>query len=339
MKNKWEFGYTFDDVLIKPKFSEMQSRKIVNLRSNISQYVSLELPVISANMATLTGLRMAEAMAKGGGLGILHRFMDFENNIHEFKALEYQQLGCGVSIGLGPIEQNRANALIEVGAKIICIDVAHGATQMVVNQYRYLRDKYGSKIVIIVGNFADAVSLLDFLNRCGDSDSWPDAIKIGIGPGSVCTTRVKTGIGVPQLSAIIQCTRAVDGNTYIIADGGMRNPGDIAKAIAAGANAVMLGGMLAGTNESAGGTTYRGSAANGYGEGWKTAEGVEAVVSPKGPVSCILKDIEGGLRSALTYTGSRNLEEFRQNAKFIRVSSSTKYESMAHLRGEIRNDK
>lgn len=346
---------TFDDVLIKPKFSSIGSRKDVDLTTNLGDN-SLSLPVLSANMSTITEGKMALAMGEAGGLGILHRFCSIEDNILMFAAASNSKTGVGVSVGLSDEEKLRAESLIDAGAEIICIDVAHGAQMAVVEQVRWLREKYKDNLYIIVGNFATPHSIQGFESHLGISKC-PNIYKVGIGPGSACTTRLKTGCGVPQLSAILSTAKEYN----IIADGGMKTPGDIAKALAAGAKAVMIGGMISGTNETPGEvienppphkiidgkmyayTTnpnlpskykmYKGSAANGYGNGWKTSEGVEMVVECKGEVDRILKDIEGGLRSALTYTGSKNLEEFKDNAEFILVSNSTRTENTSH--GEI----
>jgi IMP dehydrogenase len=219
----------------------------------------------------------------------------------------------------------------------------------VVEHYRVLKDMLQGAY-IIVGNFANVNSTYIFAEELG---YWPDAIKVGVGPGSACTTRIKTGVGTPQLSAILQHASCP---TQIIADGGCRNPGDIVKALAAGAHAVMLGGMLAGTDETPGEILgikafwdndkeknvregykqYRGSAskesyaAQGKDQAYITAEGESFTVPYKGPVKDILQDIEGGLRSALTYVGASNLEELRRNATFVEVSSNTVMENGAH---------
>jgi len=363
---------TFDDILIKPKFSKLSSRKYVDLTTDLGKEIKLSLPVISANMSTITGPKMAHAMSKAGGMGIFHRFMTIEENITAWTDGPFD---CGVSIGVVDSEKERAEALIDAGANIICVDVAHGAQQSVVDQVKWLRSKYKDNIFIIVGNFATPQTIKAFGDAVGITDS-PDIYKVGIGPGSVCTTRIKTGVGVPQLSAILSCAAEFP----IIADGGMKTPGDIAKALAGGAKAVMLGGMLAGTKEAPGEEIigeaqvisyeeakkkakrdnikdfskvsisngyffsdgfyafninpeykiYKGSAANGYGNGWKTSEGVEIKVPYKGPVEPILKDIEGGLRSSFTYTGASNLNEFQNNAELIIVSPSTRIENKAH---------
>jgi IMP dehydrogenase len=334
---------TFDDVLLLPKFSNISSRKDVDLSS-----MELKLPVISANMDTITGVDMAVAMGKAGGSGVLHRFWSIEDNVKAFVNAHIQAPNVAVSVGIADKEKERAEALIDVGAKVIFIDVAHGAQLAVVDQVRFLREKYKDNVEIVVGNFATGESIRHFGLELNDTKLFPDAFKVGIGPGSVCTTRLKTGVGVPQLYAIMDC---VSVGFPVVADGGLRNPGDIAKALAAGASAVMVGGILAGTLETPGEIiypegsgpqcavkVYKGSASmQSYLEQdkvteWRTAEGIRTTVQIKGSVSEVLADIEGGLRSAFTYVGAANLQEFQERATFVKVSNNTNKENIAHIR-------
>lgn len=340
---------TFDDVLIQPRFSNISSRKDVDTSINILGFPYMTLPVISANMDTITGPAMAKAMISYGAQACLHRFSSVEDNVKMF--LDSRVGGTGglnvpfVSVGLGNTELERAKALFDAGAITFIIDVAHGATQDVAKQAIELRALVKDKGTIVVGNFATAESIREFQRR---SSCAADAYKIGIGPGSACTTRIKTGVGVPQLSAIMDC--AATGEV-IIADGGMRTPGDITKALAAGADMIMLGGMLSGTDETPGEVIwdreeewllptghkkYRGSAskesyeAQGKDASWRTAEGESFLVPYKGSVVDVLKDIEGGLRSAMTYTNSATLEDFWENASLIEVSNNSVKENHAH---------
>lgn len=348
-------GFTFDDVLIVPKFSFIDSRKEVDLSSRIHS-TQLSLPVISANMDTITTAPMANAMAKAGGMGCLHRFGSIEDTVALFKESNSK---TAVSIGLGTYELDRAAALKEVGANTFIIDVAHGAQMSVVTQANRLRKLLGDSSSIIVGNFASLDSIALFLAYCTDHKTI-DGIKVGIGPGSACTTRIKTGVGFPQLSAVMEIAQGLkNSGLSIIADGGMKTPGDIAKALAAGAHLVMVGGMLAGTDETPGETQsvtvrhgiygepletklvkkYRGSAskesydAQGKDSSWRTAEGESFMVPYKGSVGEVLKDIEGGIRSSMTYVGAKNLREFRENAQFVKISNSTVRENGAHGKG------
>lgn len=348
---------TFDDVLILPQFSTIKSRKDVNISTTLGS-LKLALPIISSNMDTITESNMAIAMAKSGGIGMIHRFSDIPVSIEYFKQTAEQDCNCIMSVGMGEFELDRAKSLYVNGSRMLCIDVAHGAQIQVAEQYKRIKDSCPDAYIII-GNFGTYESILDFVGECGytfisdfDKDG---AIKVGIGPGSACTTRIKTGCGIPQLSAIMECSKT---GVPIIADGGMRTSGDIAKALAAGARAVMLGGMLAGTDETPGELIYtsmddarrhegidlifqktvyklyRGSASKEsyktQGKDWSCAEGDSFTVPYKGPVSSILKDIEGGIRSAFTYVGASNLEEFQQKAKFIDISTNSVLESEAH---------
>lgn len=339
---------TFDDVLIEPRFSEVISRKDVNISTRIGKH-TLDIPVFSANMDTITGKDMAIAMASSGARGVLHRFSTIEENVKDFLHISQH---CGrpvaVSVGIGQKELERAKELYKIGADMFFIDVAHGAQLSVVQHYAMLRESF-LDADIIVGNFATSESIAKFISKCEEYNvDIPTAFKVGIGPGSACTTRVKTGVGIPQLQAIIDCAKNFSGHdAVIIADGGMKTPGDIAKALAAGADAVMLGGMFAGCDETPGnsvttiggvclGKKYRGSASassykdQGKNDNWRTAEGQEFFVASKGPVENVLKDISGGLRSAFSYTGSKDLKEFQEVSKFVVVTSSGKNESIAH---------
>ncbi|HXB10757.1 MAG TPA: IMP dehydrogenase, partial [Bacteroidia bacterium] len=268
------------------------------------------------------------------------------------------------SVGLGVKELERAEALYAAEAAYLILDVAHGAQMQVVQQYKQLKELLPS-VNLIVGNFATYNSIQTFSQHLGYK---PDMVKIGIGPGSACTTRVKTGVGYPQLTALLDCGRM---GIPMIADGGCREIGDIAKALACKhVEMVMIGGMLAGTDETPGEVIfesvrpwsietqllaqlvppqnipmdggiekfkkYRGSASKesytdqGKDASHRTAEGESFVIPYKGPVAQVLQDIEGGLRSAFTYVGAKNLTEFQNNAEFIKITNSGLMESGAH---------
>lgn len=343
---------TFDDILLLPKFSRISSRKDVSLDNGFSR-----LPIISANMDTITSVEMARTMKTAGGLACLHRFWSIEDNVAALVNSAIGGQSPWVAVGLGDHELKRAKALYDHGARMFVLDVAHAANINVVDMYMTLKDGLPD-IFLTVGNFATFESVNEFwvqMNQ-GEKRYDLDGIKIGIGPGSACTTRIKTGVGVPQLSAIIDiASNMKDRVGLVIADGGCRTPGDVAKALAAGAHMVMLGGMLAGTDETPGEMIverqytghsheqanksykkYRGSASKesyevqGKTGSHLTDEGESFTVLAKGTVANVLQDIEGGLRSAFSYTGSANLEEFHKNAEFIQITNSGLMENKAH---------
>jgi IMP dehydrogenase len=333
-------GITFDDVLLVPNYNGIRSRQDVSTRATLGG-LTFELPLVSSNMDTITGSAMATKMAALGGLGILHRFLTIEANVAELRRCP-DPSRVGVSIGVGESGLARAEALFAAGARIVCVDVAHGHAKSVNQTIRELRAKWKDQLVIIAGNVATYAGA-DYLAAAG-----ADAIKVGIGPGSVCTTRIKTGFGVPQLTAIMECQKV---DRPLIADGGIRNPGDAVKALAAGASMVMLGGSLAGTDETPGDPLerqnpdgsvskvkrFRGMASReaqedfmGQMAEWKTAEGIAVEVPARGPVEDVIRDLMGGIRSGLTYAGSSDIKQLQRKAQFVRVSPATAHESGPH---------
>lgn len=246
---------TFADVNILPKWSEIPSRADIELSMNRPGFPYMTLPVIAANMDTVCEANMAKAMLKYGAQACLHRFCSIEDNVKMFEESKYgdafSYFAPMVSIGLGQSEIERAEALRDAGAITFIIDVNNGANIAVVKQARLLRSVLGCDFGIVVGNFATGATIETFLENTGGNIV--DGFKVGIGGGSTCTTRVKTGVGVPQLSALLDCRPAIIANRMtMIADGAMKTAGDVAKALAAGAHMVMTGGMLAGTDETPG---------------------------------------------------------------------------------------
>ena len=340
-----QIGLSFDDVLLVPGYNGIRSRQLVN---TIVEYsgLSLKIPLISSNMDTVTESGMANLMIDNGGLGILHRFCSIEDQLKEFKSVKDSKQ-VGIAIGIGEKGMERADALIDAGASIICVDVAHGHSKTVNQTIRHLREKHQDNIFIIGGNVATYAGA-DYLSAAG-----ADAIKVGIGSGSVCTTRIKTGFGVPQLTAIQNCSKI---DRLIIADGGIRSAGDCVKALAAGADLVMLGGILAATDETPGASIekknaqgetqkfkqYRGMASKeaqedfmGRMADWKTAEGIAIELPCVGSAQNILNDLMGGLRSGLTYCGAANIIVLLRNAQFIQMTTAGKIESSPHARNKI----
>lgn len=335
-------------MVLVPGYNGIRSRQNVTT-SVVLGSCNYEIPLISSNMDTVTEVEMADKMASLGGMGILHRFLPVEANLEIFRKLSHPDR-TGVSIGLGKAGVERAEALVAAGAKIICVDVAHGHSKEVNRTIRTLREKYGDNILVIAGNVATYAGA-DYLAAAG-----ADAIKVGIGSGSVCTTRIKTGFGVPQLTALQEC-RKVD--RVIIADGGIRYPADVVKALAAGASFVMLGGLLAGTLEAPGKIiekvvggekkkfkVFRGMASKeaqedfmGAMSEWKTAEGIVVEVECKGSVKDVVLDVMGGLRSGMTYCGAATISDLQRKAQFIEITQAGKIEGSPHalLNSDRRN--
>ena len=330
--------YSFDDVLLEPQYSDIKSRSEVNIDCNLSDF-EFALPVISSPMDTVTETNMAIAMSNAGGLGIVHRYNSIEE---QSKIVGYaRMIGCkniGAAIGVTDDYLKRALRVTDVGANIICVDVAHGHHAMMQRALGELKDAFGDKVHIMAGN----VATLEAFNAL--SEWGADSIRVGIGGGSICSTRIVTGHGVPTLQSVLECAQT-SHDTKIIADGGIKTSGDIVKALAAGADFVMIGSMLAGTSETPGGLLtnangdkckeYRGMASKKAQREWRgkssTAEGVSTVVPFKGSVDDILEDISGGIRSGLSYTGARSIKELQAKRKFILQSSAAQLESNTHI--------
>lgn len=330
---------TFDDISLVPQYSEVASRHDVDLSCELGP-LKLQLPILSANMRTVTGTQMCRAMYEAGGIGVLHRFQD---NLEE----EIQQ-ACDInmdfiaSIGVDDFI-DRLRLYQAQGIEVICIDVAHGDHGKVRHLLNYIKYHYKDYFTVIAGNVCTEGGALR-LAKWG-----ADIIKVGVGPGSHCTTRVVTGHGVPQVTAIKKIDLGLGLNglrhkTKIIADGGIRNSGDIAKALAVGADYVMIGKLLAGTAEAPseavmrpGGLkkVYRGSAsyeAQVQRRDKRTiiAEGVQSEIPYVGTVDQVLTKLSNGLKSACSYTGAHNLDEFKKKAKFIEVSGASYIEGTPH---------
>jgi IMP dehydrogenase len=334
---KFQETLAFEDVLIAPQYSDIVSRGEIDISSNLGD-IKLTLPIISSPMDTVTDGKMAAAIGLAGGLGIIHRYnsiqeqCDFVNYASLFGAVN-----IGAAIGSTGDFLERAEELIRAGANLICIDVAHGDHISVKNAIRDLRRKF-DKTHIMAGNVA---TLEGFEHLC----HWGvNSVRVGIGGGSICSTRIQTGHGVPTLSSIMECAHTTYDIPFI-ADGGVKTSGDIVKALAAGASFVMLGSLLAGTDESPGDIiddangnrykVYRGMASKEAQKDWKGSyssfEGVSHRVKYKGPVTCILDDLARNIRSGLSYSGARNISELRSKATFIKQSHASQVESSTHI--------
>lgn len=331
--------YSFDDVLLTPKFSDIISRGDVSINSEMGSKVSLDLPLISSPMDTVTEAEMATTLSKHGGLGIIHRY----NTIPEQAKLAYDAWtfgsnNIGAAIGMRGDYFERAIALVKSGANVLCVDVAHGHHLMMEKCLKSLKDKFGEDIHIMAGNVA-TLEAFDALASWG-----ADSVRVGIGGGSICSTRIVTGHGIPTLQSVFDCAQTSYG-TKIVADGGIKTTGDMVKALAAGADFVMVGSVLAGTDETPGRVSvnakgdkykeYRGMASKEAQRSWRgknsTPEGVATVVPYKGSVVDILEDISGGIRSGLSYTGARNIKELQGRADFVLQSSAAQLESNTHI--------
>lgn len=333
-------GLTFDDVLLMPRHSEINSRMAPNLSSRVTKNFSLKTPVIAANMDTVTEAEMAIKMAELGGMGILHRFMTPEEQINQIKLMrdKIRALGLPVAASIGVKEEGmrRADMLADAGVDILTIDIAHGDSVMMFETLEYVKKKY-PKIDIIAGNTAMPEGVKGLIEHGAD------AVKVGIGPGSMCTTRIITGCGVPQLTAVAMCVmEARKYNVPVIADGGIKTSGDIVKAFAAGADTVMLGSMLSGTLETPGETVggkkkYRGMASKDAQVSWRgdlpkgmAPEGEARWIASKGPVENIIFELSGGIRSGMTYLNAQTIADINKNARFMEMTSSGMVESKPH---------
>ena len=338
---------TFDDVLLLPKYSNILPAK-TNIYLQLTKKILLKVPFITSAMDTVTESKMAIAVAKEGGMGIIHRNLDIKMQSSEIKKVKNKKLYVGAAIGTNNEDLDRAKSLIENDVDLIVIDTAHGHSEKVLKILSKVK-KIANKVPICVGNIATGEAAKKLYN------SGADIIKVGIGPGSICTTRMVAGVGVPQISAILEVKKALNKkNIKIISDGGIKFSGDIAKALAAGADAIMMGSIFAGTEESPGrkfrfkskvykhyrgmgsiGAMSAGSANRYFQTNYKdkskfVPEGVEGRVEYKGKVSKIIYQLQGGLRSSMGYIGAKNLREINKKAKFVKITKAGFYESMVH---------
>jgi IMP dehydrogenase len=319
-------GLSFDDVLLVPRYSDITSRSEVNLTSEVTQGVKLRVPILSANMDTVTEASMAEAMFKAGGMGVLHRFMPNEKLESICKELSEKNVRFAISVGVNDLDYVFVREMVtSYKVDLVVVDVAHG------HHYKVLKtvEKLSSGITnIMAGNIVTWAAARELI------DAGATALKVGIGPGSHCTTRSQTGHGYPQLTAIEDvATIAAPNEVKVCADGGIRTPGDIVKAFAAGADTVMVGKLFAGCHESPGSNDdkykmYRGSASYGAkldaGLEGRNIEGVSSLVPYAGTVAQVMEKLEDGIKSGFSYTGARTFSEFQAMSEFIRVTPNEK---------------
>ncbi len=335
-------GYSFDDVLISPKYNKIISRRDVNFQTKVTKNYNLDIPILIANMDTTCESKMAIAIGRLGGLGIIHRFMTIDEQAKEIEKVKENKLIAAAAIGIKDYE-NRVKVLAKIGVNILVLDVAHGHSKRTGKTLDYLKKNY-PQIDIMVGNIATKDAAEYFISKKAD------AIKIGIGPGSMCTTRIMAGAGVPQITAIMDAYEASQNRVPLCADGGMKNSGDIVKAIGAGADCIMSGSFFAGTDESPGKIInikgqkykeYRGMASylatikkmNLDGQKIKEVVHVEGEITKvkyRGSIVPIVNKLLGGLASGMTYMGAKNIENLKGKADFIEISNAGYNESIAH---------
>ena len=338
---------TFDDVLLVPKYSSVLPSE-TNLNIDLGYNLKLKIPFISSAMDTVTESEMAIAIAKKGGLGIIHRNLSIIEQSKEVKKVKDKNLLVGAAVGTSKEDLLRTKSLIDSGVDLVVIDTAHGHSNKVINILSKIK-KINLKKPICVGNIATSEAAIKLYNEGAD------ILKVGIGPGSICTTRMIAGIGVPQITAILDVRKSVKNKKMkIISDGGIKFSGDIVKGIAAGADAIMMGSIFAGTEESPGkkykfknkfykayrgmgsiGAMSAGSSNRYFQKNYKdkskfVPEGVEARVIYKGNVDKILYQLQGGLRSSMGYIGAKKIIEIQKKAKFVKITKAGFYESMVH---------
>lgn len=361
---------TYDDIQIIPAFSEITHRSNCNIVTKISRRYAIKTPIVSAPMDSVTEWQMAHKMWELGGIGFIHRFMSMEDQADQVKkAKEWEDSfgriphtigGVGISTsGIGPniligasigaIDDflKRAKMLVDAGAHVLLLDVAHGHHTLVWDALSKLKNEIYTRdhrmVDIIAGNIATAAAAKDLIK-------WgADGLRVGIGNGSLCETRIRTGVGVPQITALMNIVKiAKKHGVPVIADGGIRTSGDVAKALALGADTVMLGSLFAGTKESPGETVqighfpdealykqYRGSASQSskldHGESLDNIEGNSKMIPYKGKTKRIFNTLIDGIKSSMSYVGAMSLDEFHEKAEFITVTSNGIIEAQPHL--------
>jgi IMP dehydrogenase len=330
----------FDDILLVPQNSDIESRRLIDLRGGLSGTtpgIALSVPLIAAPMDTVCEYEMAVAMRQQGGLGILHRYMDIDKQVIQFKMASAYGALLGAAIGATGDYLQRAHRLVTAGCKVLLIDTANGHSKYAIDAVKAVSKAFPN-VHIMAGN----VSTYEGFARLQDAGA--HSIRVGIGGGSVCTTRLVSGHGVPTLASIMDIRERIPygEGASLIADGGIRTAGDAAKALAAGADVLMVGSMLAGTDEAPGELVdgkfkrFRGMASEASQIDFKgsssVVEGISTLVPYKGSVKGVIDNLVDGLGSALSYSGAKNLKEFYENAEYIRVTHSSLTESRPHAR-------
>jgi IMP dehydrogenase len=349
-------GLTFDDVLLIPSRSDVLPTQ-VSTKSLLTRSIELELPILSAAMDTVTEAPMAIALGRLGGLGVIHRNLAVDAQVAEVRKTKAAGVRVGAAVGVAGDADERVAALVAAGCDLVVVDTAHGHSASVIRMVEKIKVRH--RVQVMAGNVATAEGTEELIS------AGADAVKVGMGPGAICTTRIVAGAGMPQITAVFDCAdAAAKHNIPICADGGIQHSGDIAKAIGAGAHTVMLGGLLAGVDESPGEVaitpegrmkTYRGMGSMGamaargqaaatelgrsrdrYGQqdvgefSKLVPEGVEGLVPSQGPLAPLVHQLVGGLRAGMGYVGAATIEDLRTKARFIRISGAGLRESHPH---------
>lgn len=351
----------FDDVLLTPQYSEIESRSTVSLMVPgfdephahlVEGYPSLICPIVGSPMDTVMSPASAKVLDEFGGFGILHRYCKIEESVKMYlesvvSTKHRPKSNVMVAIGATGDYFERAMALYDAGCRAFCIDIAHGHHLSMKIALEKLRQQFGNNIHIMTGNVATLAAFNDL------ADWGSNSIRVGVGGGSMCSTRIRTGHGLPTLQSIMECSKS-DRDVFLIADGGIRNSGDAVKALAAGADMIMLGSILAGHDESPGDVVdehglnyrsggipgvalfkkFRGMASREAQLNWRgrvsVVEGETTMVPYKGPMRNTIQDLLEGIRSGLSYSGARNIREFRVKARFIAVTAQGVRENGPH---------
>lgn len=346
MRSSIPLALSYNDVLLVPQKSSVNSRSDVDLTTKITKRITLKLPIISTNMTDVTGIDMAVSLGKLGGVGFLPRFFSIEKQSDMVKNVKKEGVIVGAAVGAKENEIERAEALVAAGCNILTLDVAHGAMLKAIEATKVLKRKFGKSVDIISGVIATYEGAVDLFKAGADS------VRVGVGPGTICTTRIVTGVGVPQISAVIEAKRAaVKYKRTVICDGGTSNTGDIMKGLAAGASAVIIGSQLAGCDEAQGklveikGKRYKQyNASTSYTEKIKHTEngsncssnyikhveGIESFVPYSGSLVGVIEKLISNLQSGFSYTGAKNISELHKKARFVRITSGGLKESAHH---------
>lgn len=358
---------TYDDVLILPGYADF-SRGDISLKTRLTKTIVLDIPLISSPMDTVTEHELAIALATAGGIGIIHRNLTVENQVHEVELVKAVDLQVGAAVGASRGFEERVRALVHAKTDIILVDSAHGHAKQVVDAVKFIKREF-PEVQVMAGNVATADGAKALI------EAGADALRVGMGPGAICTTRIVSGMGVPQLTAVMEITKAVkDTGVSIVADGGIKYSGDMVKALAAGAQAVMMGSFFASCQESPGNIvelsanqvparfksiikdgmssytfkSYRGMGSVGamkhgaqiksedeyhgksYSDRVLVAEGVEGLVPVKGSVKELVDQAIGGMKSGMYYIGAKDIQELQQKAQFIKITQASLVESHPH---------